>query len=116
VGTVTQFAAGMHGDIGGVQWRVVEGKKSINDLRLDVYIPRWVPPQMSVGFLFADFYAFNERRLSRDGYLARAVADAPGARYLHFLGAAMQEWIGWEGAAEQLRLEREFKKRARDAA
>lgn len=100
------FRVGDNGTIGGVSWRVVQGRKSPSDLRLDLYVPRWVPPSMTLGFLFADFYAQNERTLAEEGYLARSVAAQPGQRYLNFLTAAMEPWIGWEGARDQLEYER----------
>lgn len=102
----------MKGDIGGVRWRVVQGKKSANDLRLDISTDGWIAPRMTLGFLFADFYANNERTLAQEGYLARSVIEQPGKRYLNFIIAAMEPWLGWEVSAAQLEFERASKKRA----
>lgn len=99
-----KFAVGQHGEIGGVQWRVVQGRKAPDDLRLDIRCPRFVAVKMDVGFLFADFYAQNERTLALAGYLARSVATTPGQRYINFLVGAQR--MGWEVAAEQLAFER----------
>lgn len=107
-----RFTAGMAGDIGGVQWRVVQGKKSPSDLRLDICCPQFVPVKMDVGFLFADFYADNERVLAAEGYLTGVAPDA-GARYITFLKGA--QFAGWEVAADQLHLERAAKAAKRAA-
>ncbi|MCR4341993.1 MAG: hypothetical protein NUW01_19115 [Gemmatimonadaceae bacterium] len=92
------FHAGQHGDIGGVEWRVVTGRKAPGDLRLDVRAVRFIPVKMDLGFLFADFYAQNERVL----YPHRG--DEAGDRYVNFIRGAM--YLGWQDAAEQLAFER----------
>lgn len=106
------FKAGDTGTVGGINWRVVQGKKSPSDLRLDLCAPRWIPPSMTLSFLFADFYAQNERTLAQEGYLAPWVAANPGARYLRFVAAAMEPGIGWQVARDQLEIERALKKAA----
>lgn len=106
------FKVGDVGTVGGVNWRVVQGKKSRSDLRLELFVAQWIPPSMSLGFLFADFYAQNERTLAEEGYLASWVADDPGARYLRFLAAAMEPGIGWQVARDQLEIERALKRAA----
>ncbi|HXH35236.1 MAG TPA: hypothetical protein VNJ54_12635 [Plantibacter sp.] len=102
-----KFAPGQAGNIGGVEWRVVQGRKSPSDLRLDLRAVRFVPVSMSVGFLFADFYTQNERTLAIEGYLAASVAREPGARYVNFILGAQR--MGWEDAAAQLQAERSAK-------
>lgn len=89
----------MEGDLSGVRWRIVTGKKGPGDLRLDLLAPRWVPVSMALGFLFADFYAQNEETL-----YPRAAGYSAGDRYMHFVNGAA--FLGWEVAHEQLLYER----------
>lgn len=92
------FHAGMSGDIGGVHWQVLQGRKHPDDLRLDVRAPRFVPVSMALGYLFADFYAQNERTL----YPYRG--DKAGDRYI--IACKGAQLLGWEHAAEHLAYER----------
>lgn len=107
---MTDFQPGQHGTIGGVEWRIVTGRKSPSDLRLDVRAVRFVPVSMAVGFLFADFYAHNEHTLAVEGYLSRSVAANPGQRYVNFIVGAQR--LGWEAARDQLESERQTKREA----
>lgn len=102
------FTAGDHWDIGGVEARIVTGRKGPDDLRLDLRAREFVPVKMSLGFLFADFFAQNEGVLypTKDGFQG-------GDLYLHYLKGAVL--LGWEAVAEQLEIER-ARKRERRAA
>lgn len=101
-----RFHVGQTGFIApAVEWRVVQGKKAPDDLRLDIRSVRFAPVSMKLGFLFADFYAQNEQTLQRRG----AIKIRPGVpahdRYLAFIEGAMH--MGWEDASDQLDLERQ---------
>jgi hypothetical protein len=102
---IRRFNAGMGGDIGGVKWRVVQGKKAENDMRLDILVPRWTAVSMGVGFLFADMFHENEDLLyppSR-GYQG-------GDMYLRFCEGATR--VGWETAYDMLKQQRVSKRAA----
>ena len=107
---MTAFHVGQTGTIGSVRWRIVEGKKSPSDQRLDILCSQFAPVKMDLGFLFADFYAQNERRLAEEGYLSRSVARDAGARYRYFIEGS--QLLGWEAASDQLAFERERKRAA----
>jgi hypothetical protein len=94
----------MSGDLAGIQWRIVQGRKSPDDLRLEIRCTDWVPPTMALGFLFADFYAQNEETLRQDGYLRISSGRNAGERYLNFIKGAM--FLGWKAAYDQLMFER----------
>lgn len=93
------FHVGDVGDIAGVRWRVVQGKKAPEDLRLDLCAPRFVPVSMGVGFLLADFLCENEEYL-----YPRAKGFSGGDRYMRFVDGT--RLLGWEAAYEQLKQER----------
>lgn len=92
------FRAGDHGEIFGVEWRIVRGRKHPEDLRLEIRTPKFLPVSMVLGYLFADFYAQNER------VLYPHIRDA-GRRYRIAIHGA--QTLGWQDAADQLAYERE---------
>lgn len=101
-----KFQAGDNGSIGGVEWRITNGRKVerkgrpvTGDLRLELWVPEWTPVKMALGFLEADFYYQNENRL-----YPQNLGFQGGERYLNFVRGAA--YLGWEAAVAQLDDER----------
>lgn len=95
-------------EVDGLRWRVVKGKKSPDDLRLEHLTPNgWRPTAMAMLFMLADFWYENEDllypkpRYQGADYLLREVTRA-----------AKQ---GWQVAQAKLQKEKE-QKRARERA
>lgn len=105
---MARFEIGDCGDLGGILWRVSEGKKSANDKRLDICAPSWSPVPMNLHFLGAHFYAENERALALDGYFPAWVAERPAHKFLHAMERATE--VGFEVVSEQLRAERTLRR------
>jgi hypothetical protein len=95
-----QFRAGAVGQAGGVEYRIVQGKKHPDDLRLDLRARDWVPVGMALGFLLSDFFNENENVLypPEQGFKG-------GKMWLDYLIGAAE--AGWEAAADLLRDQRE---------
>jgi hypothetical protein len=89
----------------GIRLRVVQGKKSPDDLRMDVFVGRWVAVPMWLVFLLTDFFCENEDVL----YPPPRYAGA--AKFMRYIAGAPR--VGWDVADEQLEAE---KQRKRDAA
>ena len=89
-----RFLAMDEGRFGNIHWRVVEGRKSEDDLRLDLLVPRWTAVPMGLGFLFADFFYENENVLYPPSRYRG------GQMYLDFCGGAAH--LGWEHARQLL--------------
>lgn len=94
-----RFQAGQTGDFNGIQWRIVNGKKHPEDLRLDICSPSWRSIPMALSFLEADFFTENERVLYPNG---------DRDKYLKFLRGAVI--LGWEVAHDQLEEEKRRKR------
>lgn len=105
-----KFVAGMSGEFSGVAWRIVPGRKSADDLRLEIRTNGWIPINMALAFLQADFYAENEARLQAAGVIGRTAGIKPGERFINFCTGAQS--LGWEVAVEQLEIERARKRAA----
>jgi hypothetical protein len=76
------FQVGDAGIAGGVNWRIVEGRKAPGDMRLEWYVnERWQPVSMDTIFVAVDVICQNEDFLypypARGGQLLiRAIGDA----------------------------------------
>ena len=112
-----RFYAGQQLEIGGFQIRIVAGRKTENDLRMEMLgADGWVPFPMALGFLQADFYHQNEGTLAADGYWGDSssfVAQDPSRKYREEIFAATQE--GWEAVDARLQGQRKAR-REREAA
>lgn len=99
------FYVGWKTDIGGVHYRVVEGYKSPEDLRLEWRCAgQWRPVHMAHAALHTQFFFENEDALYR------SPRSAGGNYFLGFLHDAAKR--GWETAVQKLEDE---KKRRRPA-
>ena len=85
----------------GILLRVVPGKKSAEDLRLEWQIPggEWRAVTMATGAIMADFWYENE-----DVLYPRAAGFKGGEKYAQYLGVAMRE--GWGVADATLQSEK----------
>lgn len=108
-----QFNIGDSGNIGGIEWRVVRGEKTLNDIVLQFRIgdSEWVKPKMAVGFLQHDFHTQAEDRLKADGYFNTSALG--GGMYANLARSAGQ--VGWEWSAGKVEGQREQRRR-REAA
>jgi hypothetical protein len=107
------FRAGQEFDLSGVKVRIVQGKKSPDDLRLEIRTNGWVPASMVLNFVMADFYAQNEHTLQNARVIGKTCGQTAGARFIHFCKGA--QTLGWRIAAAQLKSEREEAQRRRGA-
>ena len=105
-----RFHVGQTGEFAGTRWRIVRGRKSKDDLRLEIKTEGWVPISMALTFLQADFYSQNEETLQAQGAIGRSVGQRAGARFINFCAGA--QLLGWEWAYEQLQEERARKRAA----
>ena len=82
----------------GIDLRIVKGKKSPDDLRIDLRDgPLWRPIPMAVAFVLVDFFTENERELRR--YRGHWVQN--GDRY--FLSKCIDAVRhGWRHVVEEL--------------
>ena len=87
--------------VDGIRFRIVQGKKADNDLRLEWQIPggEWRAVSMAAGAIMADFWYENENVLypPERGLLG-------GEKYSQYLGTAMHD--GWEVADAVLQTEK----------
>jgi hypothetical protein len=114
-----RFTAGDRFDFDGAMFRVVEGKKSDDDLRLDMYlgtrlpngeyVGNWVPVKASWLFLQFDFLWENEHVL-----YPPSSGAAGGEKLVKALRQAQRE--GWRAALATLNSERVSAARKRGAA
>lgn len=90
-----RFAAGYSAHISGIPFRVVQGRKSADDLKLEWLTDRgWVPVDMAAGGLLADFFYENEHRLYTH---PNALG---GEKYMRFLQDCVR--LGWQEAMDKL--------------
>jgi hypothetical protein len=102
-----RFRAGDAFRENGLRLRVIPGRKTEHDLRLDWWTGlEWNAATMAVGGLFADFYCENEDVLREDGYFARNAVG--GQKYLDFVAEAARD--GWRTAADRLKGERDTRR------
>lgn len=94
---------GLQVELDGLRFRVVAGRKSPDDLRLECWVDgSWRPVRMALGAFLADFFYENEEVLF-------PYPKKGGRKYLDYLRDAAK--YGWEKADAVLRVER-AKKRA----
>lgn len=92
----------------GITLRVEQGKKAADDLRMDIFVGRWVPIPMAFGAILADFFYENEEVL----YPPRGDAGPKGGKkYLDYLQGAA--YVGWEAAESYLQDEKEAARQRR---
>lgn len=110
------FAPGDEGYLpGGIEYRVVQGRKAPGDMRLDIRVKgsAWVPVPMNLGALLADFHFQVE-----DILYPRGCGLQGGEKYMRFLRTAVNE--GHEAASGSLYREKhrprlEFEEKVRRA-
>lgn len=104
-GHARRWHAGWRGWVDNIEYRVVPGRKSGEDLRLEHYVQgEWMAVAFEGGFLLADFFCQNE-----DGLFPRAEAYAGGSKYLAYCYWAACS--GWEAPAKKVAADKERKKR-----
>jgi hypothetical protein len=105
VAAVHRFKAGQSGELNGIEWRIVPGKKKPGDLRLDLRAREFRAVPMSLSFLLADFHFQVEHHLYApgDGFLG-------GEKFMRGVNGSVV--IGWEAAVEWLENERARKRAA----
>lgn len=60
-GSKRQLVAGDAGVAGGVNWRIVAGRKAPGDLRIELYVnDRWIPARLDTLFVVVDLVCQNE--------------------------------------------------------
>lgn len=80
----------------GIRYRVIEGRKGPDDLRLERRVDgEWRPVKMESGFMLADFFFENEQVL-----YPRAKGHRGGFEYLRALQDATRH--GWETTQRRL--------------
>lgn len=96
--TDRRFHDGEHFNLSPVEYRVVRGRKSAGDLRLEWrWNAEWQPVPLDHVFLIVDFVADNENVLFPP--------PAAGGGYVHrFIVKALK--YGWRQARHDLQLER----------
>lgn len=106
------FSAGQSGVAGGVEYRILEGRKQsrsgLPDLRIDLRSRSWVPVGMPLLFLLYDFLCENE------DVLYPPPQYQGGEMLTRFLEGARQ--VGWEAAADALADQRQRAANRRSAA
>lgn len=99
------FAAGQCDEIGGIRYRVRQGRKGPDDLVLELEGHRgFVPAKMALGALMADFFYQNEESL-----YPRQFGYRGGDMYFNFLLSAIRR--GWREACLELEAERQRRDR-----
>lgn len=97
-----RFHDGWVGEISGVQFRVVKGRKAEDDLVLQMLNDgRWTIVKMAFGALFADFLSENEDYLYPEPLKG-------GDKYMGYLSRARM--YGWETAEAHLEAEKTTKR------
>ena len=96
------FRVGDSGELGGIQWRIVQGSKTENDFVLQIRCAEWTKPKMALSFLLADFHTQSEDLLVADGYFKRPAIG--GQMFLNSVRNATQ--VGWQWASERLEEQR----------
>lgn len=90
-----RFQPGQSGELNGIDWRVVQGKKARDDRRLDLSTSGWRSVPMSLGFLLADFFVENENVLYPPSPTRRG-----GEMYMDFCRGSVL--VGWEASHEYI--------------
>lgn len=99
-----RWEAGYNGTASGISYRVVQGRKSADDLRLEFRVNgEWRPVAMDIGFLLADFFFENEHVL-----YPRSQGYRGGWKYIQALQRAALD--GWEAALSDLDQEKDSKR------
>lgn len=110
-----RWEAGQTGMVGGIPWRVVQGYKRPDDLRLEFFFSGrgWVAVKMEVGFLLADFFFENEEVLyPRENDHGYPTGRDGGLYYLR--AATHAAHYGWEAARDKLGDEKRRKRERED--
>jgi len=96
-----RFHAGQTGEVDGIPFRILRGKKKPDDLVLELYAGgQWRRIRMDLGFLLAAFFFENEEVL----YPPSGRRQIGGDYYMRECWDAI--YYGWESAAQKLRQER----------
>lgn len=105
--TDRRFEAGQEYTMSGLQFRIVEGYKSPDDLRLEVLTDAgdYMPVKMTLGLFLADFFGENE------DYLYPPPGEG-GDRYISECWHARRR--GWKEAAARLAREKAAKRARED--
>jgi hypothetical protein len=97
---VTTFTPGDNGEINGVVWRVVAGRKADGDMAVELRTAEWVRTKMALPLLLSDFHYQVE-----DILFPRALGQYGGEYFLHAVAQSCREH-GWEQVSKRVELER----------
>ena len=86
--------------ISGVDFRILDGRKGDGDQRIE-WLTRhgWVPPDMAVAFVLADFFDQNEEAISKNPE-HRFWAHGGAAFFSGYLNLALE--AGWRKARDEV--------------
>jgi len=103
-----RFQVGDEGELNGIEWRIVQGSKTRNDIVLQIRCNEWTKPKMALSFLLADFHTQSEDILVADNYFKRPAIG--GQMFLNSVRTATQ--VGWRWVAAKLEEQRERRRAA----